>query len=104
MRACPATIPPASSGTNAWECLRAFPPISAVPRQYHGRRIHHPRDLYPGPPGRVPDVSHSVPILMYHSVDESCAPAYRRWAVSPATFEQHLAVIHDRGFEPLTVT
>lgn len=49
-------------------------------------------------------MSHSVPILMYHSVDESCAPAYRRWAVSPATFEQHLAVIHDRGFEPLTVT
>lgn len=46
----------------------------------------------------------TVPILMYHSVDDHCDPAYQRWAVSPARFEEHLSVIRDKGFMPLTVS
>lgn len=49
-------------------------------------------------------MSTAVPILMYHSVDDRCDPAYKRWAVSPERFAEHLAVLRDRGYEPLTVT
>jgi len=48
-------------------------------------------------------MSATVPILMYHSVDESCDPAYRRWTVSPERFAGHLAVLRDRGYAPLTI-
>lgn len=46
----------------------------------------------------------TVPILMYHSVDETCDPAYRRWTVSPARFAEHLSVLRDRRYEPLTIS
>jgi peptidoglycan/xylan/chitin deacetylase (PgdA/CDA1 family) len=49
-------------------------------------------------------MSATVPILMYHSVDEHCAPAYRRWCVSPERFAEHLAVLRDRGCMPLTIS
>ncbi len=45
-----------------------------------------------------------VPILLYHSVDSSFAEAYRRWAVSPATFERHMGMIEREGMTPMTVT
>lgn len=48
-------------------------------------------------------MSATVPILMYHSVDNSCDPAYRRWTVSPERFAEHLSVLRDRGYEPLTI-
>lgn len=48
-------------------------------------------------------MSSSVPILMYHSVDKNCDPAYQRWTVSPERFAEHLSVLRDRGYEPLTI-
>lgn len=45
-----------------------------------------------------------VPILMYHSVDRSCDPAYSRWCVSPDTFARQLAVLRDSGYELLTLS
>src|SRR5690606_25141007 len=56
-----------------------------------------------GRPGRAIEMSATVPILMYHSVDERCAPAYRRWTVSPERFAGHLSVLRDRGYVPLTL-
>lgn len=45
-----------------------------------------------------------VPILMYHSVDGRCAPAYRRWTVSPERFAEHMSALRDHGRVPVTVT
>jgi O-antigen biosynthesis protein len=45
-----------------------------------------------------------VPILLYHSVDSKAAEAYRRWAVTPAAFERHMAIIRDEGMTPLTLS
>ena len=45
-----------------------------------------------------------VPILMYHSVDSDCAPAYRRWVVSPARFEEQMAALKAAGKAPITVS
>ncbi len=44
-----------------------------------------------------------LPILVYHSVDDSCAPEYRRWAVSPARFRRQLDLLRDRGCRPVTM-
>lgn len=49
-------------------------------------------------------MSKSIPILMYHSVDTDCAPAYRRWAISPERFASHMAALSDRGAKPITVS
>lgn len=46
----------------------------------------------------------TVPILMYHSVDYKCDPAYRRWAVSPSTFKRHMSLITEANCIPITVS
>lgn len=46
----------------------------------------------------------SVPILMYHSVSSPTNPLFRRWAVSPDLFEEHLTYLHERQYTPITVT
>ncbi|TJZ43477.1 polysaccharide deacetylase family protein [Streptomyces piniterrae] len=43
-----------------------------------------------------------VPVLMYHAVTATPAPAVRRLSVTPAAFAEQLAVLADRGFTPLT--
>lgn len=44
-----------------------------------------------------------LPILVYHSVDETCAPDYRRWTVSPERFKRQLDLLRDRGCRPVTM-
>ncbi|MGW1379363.1 polysaccharide deacetylase family protein [Streptomyces sp. NPDC002446] len=43
-----------------------------------------------------------VPILMYHAVTAAPAPAVRQLSVTPAAFEEQLAVLAAGGFTPLT--
>lgn len=45
-----------------------------------------------------------VPILLYHSVSDDASPAYRRFVVSPARFEEQMACLADGGFAVLTVS
>lgn len=45
-----------------------------------------------------------APILMYHSVDTACAPAYRRWTVTPKTFTAQMDLLRARGCSPLTIS
>ncbi len=44
------------------------------------------------------------PILMYHSIDTRCAPAYRRWTVSPSRFAGQLACLKSLGITPFTIS
>ncbi|MEW2806333.1 polysaccharide deacetylase family protein [Streptomyces massasporeus] len=43
-----------------------------------------------------------VPILMYHAVTRSPAPATRALSVSPDAFADHMRLLHERGFTPVT--
>jgi len=44
-----------------------------------------------------------IPILVYHSVATDCAPAYRRWLVTPREFDGQLRALSARGYRPMTV-
>lgn len=46
----------------------------------------------------------TVPILLYHSVDTDCAPAYRRWMMTPEELDQHMKVLVEGGFRPVTIS
>ncbi|MFI9354301.1 polysaccharide deacetylase family protein [Streptomyces lydicus] len=46
----------------------------------------------------------AVPILMYHAITVAPTPAVRDLSVTPAAFEEQLAVLADGGFTPLTTT
>ncbi|MGQ0575330.1 MAG: polysaccharide deacetylase family protein [Pseudonocardia sp.] len=46
----------------------------------------------------------SVPILMYHSIGSSTSAAFRRFAVDPGLFAEHLAHLRDAGHNALTVS
>jgi peptidoglycan/xylan/chitin deacetylase (PgdA/CDA1 family)/GT2 family glycosyltransferase len=52
----------------------------------------------------VDDPSVGVPILMYHSLSRDAAPAFRRFALDPALFEDHLSLLADQGYRTLTVS
>lgn len=45
-----------------------------------------------------------MPILMYHSISDRAAPRFRRFAVPPALFADHMAYLLRHGYTPLTVT
>jgi peptidoglycan/xylan/chitin deacetylase (PgdA/CDA1 family) len=45
-----------------------------------------------------------IPILMYHSVSEQASAKFRRFAVAPALFHEHMAYLHQQNYTPLTVT
>nr|AGC72827.1 polysaccharide deacetylase [uncultured bacterium A1Q1_fos_1246] len=45
-----------------------------------------------------------IPILLYHSIAETVAPDYRRWAVTPTAFAAQLAYLRQEGYHALTVT
>ncbi len=45
-----------------------------------------------------------IPILLYHSVSEDCAPQFKQWSVSPKLFAAHLAYLNEQRFTPITVT
>lgn len=44
-----------------------------------------------------------IPILLYHSVSEDFAPAYRRWRVTPHEFAAQMGILAQRGYQPITV-
>lgn len=45
-----------------------------------------------------------IPILLYHSIDDTAAPAYRRWAVTPMAFAAQMAYLRQEGYHAFTVT
>jgi peptidoglycan/xylan/chitin deacetylase (PgdA/CDA1 family) len=45
-----------------------------------------------------------IPILLYHSVDAQVARPYQRWAVTPETFDRHMALVKQSGCVPMTVS
>lgn len=45
-----------------------------------------------------------VPILLYHSVAPTATAEYRRWCIDPRRFDEHLAVVDELGYTPLTVS
>jgi peptidoglycan/xylan/chitin deacetylase (PgdA/CDA1 family) len=45
-----------------------------------------------------------IPILMYHSVSQDAAPKFKRFAVAPALFSEHMAYLHQHAYTPVTVT
>lgn len=44
-----------------------------------------------------------IPILLYHTIGENCAPTYRRWLVKPREFDAQLQALSERGYRPMTV-
>lgn len=46
----------------------------------------------------------TVPILLYHSIDTECAPAYRRWMMLPQELDRHMQVLAEGGFRPVTIS
>jgi peptidoglycan/xylan/chitin deacetylase (PgdA/CDA1 family) len=44
-----------------------------------------------------------IPILVYHSIGEDCAPAYRRWLVKPRELDRQLRTLSEHGYRPMTV-
>jgi peptidoglycan/xylan/chitin deacetylase (PgdA/CDA1 family) len=46
----------------------------------------------------------TVPILLYHAVSAEATAAFRRWAVHPQRFGDHLAVLAESGYQPITVS
>jgi peptidoglycan/xylan/chitin deacetylase (PgdA/CDA1 family) len=49
------------------------------------------------------NMSH-LPILLYHSIDTSCAPAYRRWTVTPERFTEQMRYLAENDYTPTTVS
>ena len=45
-----------------------------------------------------------VPILMYHSISGAATGRFRQFTVSPASFAQQMAYLHQQRYTPLTVT
>lgn len=45
-----------------------------------------------------------IPILLYHSIAEHVAPAYRRWAVTPTAFAAQMAYLRQQGYHVFTVS
>ena len=45
-----------------------------------------------------------VPILMYHSISDQVQPRFRKYAVPPALFAEHLAYLHQQQYTTLTVS
>jgi len=44
-----------------------------------------------------------VPIVLYHSVSERAGPAYAAWNTTPAQLADHLDMMLDRGFTPISL-
>ncbi len=49
-------------------------------------------------------MSRSVPVLMYHSISDRAAPAFRRWTVAPALFADHMAYLAGERYTSLTAS
>lgn len=49
-------------------------------------------------------MNHAIPILLYHSISADAAPRFRKWAIHPARFAEHMAYLRDQRYTPITVT
>jgi peptidoglycan/xylan/chitin deacetylase (PgdA/CDA1 family) len=49
-------------------------------------------------------MSNKIPVLLYHSISEVVSPRFRKWAVHPKVFADHMSYLHSHGYEPITVT
>jgi peptidoglycan/xylan/chitin deacetylase (PgdA/CDA1 family) len=47
--------------------------------------------------------NHSVPILMYHQITPAPSSAFRKYAITPGVFEQHLVMLAALAFTPITL-
>jgi len=58
------------------------------------------------PPGRGDPLTspRPIPVLLYHGVAPSAAPALQPWVMHPDRFAAHLDLIVERGLTPLTVS
>ena len=45
-----------------------------------------------------------IPILMYHSISDATNPKFRAFTVSPVSFAEQMAYLHQQGYTPITVT
>ena len=45
-----------------------------------------------------------VPVLAYHSISDTPHDGTLRWSVSPGEFDEHMALLHQRGRTPLTIS
>ncbi|MBV9614856.1 MAG: polysaccharide deacetylase family protein [Ktedonobacteraceae bacterium] len=45
-----------------------------------------------------------IPILMYHSISHDAAPKFKRFAVSPVLFSEHMAYLYQHAYTAVTVT
>jgi len=45
-----------------------------------------------------------LPVLLYHSVADDARPEVHGWVTSPGVFADHMAYLHDEGYETLTVS
>lgn len=43
-----------------------------------------------------------IPVLLYHSIDDTASRGFRRWAVAPAQFDAHMAHLAREGYQALT--
>jgi hypothetical protein len=46
----------------------------------------------------------AVPVLCYHSISDDHHDGELRWSVSPADFDEQMALLRQRGRTPLTVS
>jgi O-antigen biosynthesis protein len=47
--------------------------------------------------------SNSIPILLYHSIDDTSASRYRRLAIPPSIFSDQMCWFAENGYHPITV-
>jgi peptidoglycan/xylan/chitin deacetylase (PgdA/CDA1 family) len=45
-----------------------------------------------------------LPVLLYHSVADDARPEVHGWVTSPGVFSDHMAYLHDEGYQTLTVS
>jgi peptidoglycan/xylan/chitin deacetylase (PgdA/CDA1 family) len=49
-------------------------------------------------------MNNQVPIVLYHSISRTASPKFKRWAVTPETFREHMGFLYYSGYRPITVT
>ena len=82
------------------ELIRALPVVPAPRRAPLRRRLLARARVRRT--SSATQVTRELPILMYHSVDESGAEALARYRITPARFEEHLRYLRDEGFRSVT--
>ena len=101
----PATDVPSPTPTGSpTSTLSPTPTSTATPSPTPSPSATPTATPLPTPDGVAREVR--VPILMYHHLSEPPAGSdrYRRdLSVSPALFEQHLAYLHDEGYQSITL-